>query len=191
MLPTWLPLLLVVAAWTQPVPSDTTLHRSEIRVRDPFVLADPETKTYYLYSSTTHGMDASEPESPWSSTGAPISSAGRRRSPLPSSLPVTGVAKPCGAGGASLQGPLLPFRDAHVDRDPADPAGTSPEPEARHGDPGGRSARGPFVPLGKGSQTPPDWMALDGTLWVEDGVPYMVFCPSGSRSPTAAWTWCG
>ena len=35
---------------------------------------------------------------------------------------------------------------------------------------------GPFTPLGKGSQTPHDWMALDGTLYVEDGTPYMVFC---------------
>ena len=34
---------------------------------------------------------------------------------------------------------------------------------------------GPFGPLGPGSQTPRDWMALDGTLAVEDGVPYMVF----------------
>jgi hypothetical protein len=34
---------------------------------------------------------------------------------------------------------------------------------------------GPFRPLGRGPQTPPDWMALDGTLWVENGVPYMVF----------------
>ena len=27
-----------------------------------------------------------------------------------------------------------------------------------------------------GPQTPHDWMSLDGTLYVEDGVPYMVFC---------------
>ena len=55
MLTTCLPLLLVVAGWTQPPPADATLHRSEIRCRDPFVLSDPETKTYYLYSSTKHG----------------------------------------------------------------------------------------------------------------------------------------
>ncbi len=38
------------------------------------------------------------------------------------------------------------------------------------------SPLGPFEPLGRGPQTPPDWMALDGTLWIEDGIPYMVFC---------------
>ena len=35
---------------------------------------------------------------------------------------------------------------------------------------------GPFSPLGDGSQTPHEWMALDGTLYVEDGQPWMVFC---------------
>ncbi len=35
---------------------------------------------------------------------------------------------------------------------------------------------GPFRPFSKFTTTPMDWMALDGTLWVEDGKPYMVFC---------------
>ncbi len=38
------------------------------------------------------------------------------------------------------------------------------------------SPKGPFVPFSKFVSTPMDWMALDGTLWVEDGTPYMVFC---------------
>ena len=35
---------------------------------------------------------------------------------------------------------------------------------------------GPFEPVKKGPVPPQDWMTLDGTLYVEDGVPYMVFC---------------
>jgi GH43 family beta-xylosidase len=35
---------------------------------------------------------------------------------------------------------------------------------------------GPFKPFQNRSHTPTDWMALDGTLWVEDGIPYMAFC---------------
>mmetsp|Transcript_2940 Transcript_2940/g.8966 ORF Transcript_2940/g.8966 Transcript_2940/m.8966 type:complete len:351 (+) Transcript_2940:1-1053(+) len=35
---------------------------------------------------------------------------------------------------------------------------------------------GPFVPLMPGPLTPPTWSCLDGTLYVENGVPYMVFC---------------
>lgn len=38
------------------------------------------------------------------------------------------------------------------------------------------SLRGPYRPTGTRSITPPEWAALDGTLWVEDGKPYMVFC---------------
>ena len=36
---------------------------------------------------------------------------------------------------------------------------------------------GPFIPLGDGPQTPQDWLALDGTLYIDpDGKPWMVFC---------------
>jgi len=38
------------------------------------------------------------------------------------------------------------------------------------------SPLGPFKPFQNRSTLPPDMMTLDGTLWVEDGVPYMVFC---------------
>ncbi len=35
---------------------------------------------------------------------------------------------------------------------------------------------GNFLPLTEFPVTPPDWECLDGTLWVEAGKPYMVFC---------------
>lgn len=35
---------------------------------------------------------------------------------------------------------------------------------------------GTFVPVSENPPTPADWECLDGTLFVEDGVPYMVFC---------------
>lgn len=39
------------------------------------------------------------------------------------------------------------------------------------------SPRGPFRDFTDNvPQTPWNWAALDGTLWVEDGIPYMVFC---------------
>ena len=38
------------------------------------------------------------------------------------------------------------------------------------------SPLGPFEPISDGPATPKNWMCLDGTLFVEDGVPYMVFC---------------
>lgn len=38
------------------------------------------------------------------------------------------------------------------------------------------SPAGPFKPLKNDAHTPPAWMALDGTLYVDSGTPYMVFC---------------
>lgn len=38
------------------------------------------------------------------------------------------------------------------------------------------SPLGPFLPISDGPATPEDWMCLDGTLFVEDGQPWMVFC---------------
>ena len=38
------------------------------------------------------------------------------------------------------------------------------------------SPEGPFAPISEDPPTPKDWECLDGTLLVEDGTPYMVFC---------------
>ena len=38
------------------------------------------------------------------------------------------------------------------------------------------SPLGPFLPHSDGPVTPADWECLDGTLYIEDDVPYMVFC---------------
>lgn len=40
----------------------------------------------------------------------------------------------------------------------------------------GDSIKGPFKTFQNHSTTPIDMMTLDGTLWVEDNIPYMVFC---------------
>ena len=36
--------------------------------------------------------------------------------------------------------------------------------------------KGPFRWFENKPHTPEDWMCLDGTLWEEDGAPYMIFC---------------
>src|SRR6185295_11171537 len=38
------------------------------------------------------------------------------------------------------------------------------------------SPEGPFIPFANHSTLPVDMMTLDGTLFIEEGVPYMVFC---------------
>ncbi len=43
------------------------------------------------------------------------------------------------------------------------------------------SPMGPFLVHSDGPVTPRDWECLDGTLYVENGVPYMVFCHEWSQ----------
>lgn len=38
------------------------------------------------------------------------------------------------------------------------------------------SPKGPFLPISDGPITPENWSSLDGTFYVEDGIPYMIFC---------------
>ncbi len=38
------------------------------------------------------------------------------------------------------------------------------------------SPEGPFMPYSEGPLTPEDWECLDGTLYIENGKPYLVFC---------------
>jgi len=40
----------------------------------------------------------------------------------------------------------------------------------------GDDIQGPFKPFAKRATLPADMMTLDGTLWEEDGIPYMVYC---------------
>ena len=39
------------------------------------------------------------------------------------------------------------------------------------------SPLGPFLPFANRPHTPEDMMTLDGTLWIEDGVPWMIYLP--------------
>lgn len=38
------------------------------------------------------------------------------------------------------------------------------------------SPEGPFLPYSDGPVTPADWSCLDGTLYIENDIPYMIFC---------------
>lgn len=160
---------------------------SDFYAHDPFILPDPVTKTYYLYTAI----------------GARQSPAGR-----------AGVVAFKSADLKSWEGPRLVFSvPDNIWANPADGA-WAPEVHRYHGklymfitlhnnnklldEPmpvthpiyQGKPAplhlrgtqifvadspEGPFRLLGKGSATPAGFMALDGTFYVEDDVPYMVY----------------
>jgi len=151
--------------------------RSDIQIRDPFILPIAESKTYYMYSAMSVRL-----------------SDGRTRQGV-------GVYTSKDLQWWDGPTPVFHFPDSFW----ADQSVWAPEVH-RYQDkyylfatftskdklptPNGRqqqvkrgtqilvseSPEGPFKLMGDKPHTPGDWMSLDGTFWVEDGVPYMLFC---------------
>ncbi|MBK8652482.1 MAG: family 43 glycosylhydrolase [Haliscomenobacter sp.] len=157
--------------------------RSDLYIRDPFILADRSTETYYLYSSSYDfkGMpdrrmgvvvykskDLNQWLGPYPvfQTGAPFWADTSHGVWAPEVHFYKGryyLFATFTNPGLSLS-PMAENRntEAIVKRGTCILVASQPE--------------GPFTPLASESQTPPEWMALDGTLFVERGKPKMVFC---------------
>jgi hypothetical protein len=138
---------------------------SDIRIRDPFVLPQPERSRYVLYGTTD--------ETCWNGPGV-------------------GFDAYTSANLTDWEGPHPAFRP------PANFWATqnfwAPEVHAYQGryfllatfkaEVKARGTQilvadnplGPFLPHSNGPVTPPDWECLDGTLWVENETPYLIFC---------------
>ncbi|MFN2230859.1 MAG: glycoside hydrolase family 3 C-terminal domain-containing protein, partial [Anaerolineae bacterium] len=156
---------------------------SDVRVRDPCILPDPDTQTYYLCvalrPSEGHprhgvGVYSSKDLETWQG-------------------PTTAFETPADfwAQGAIWAPELHRYRDRYYlfltfnTDEPLPESATRPEGEPTGWPPlvqrsvqvlVADSPLGPFRAFHNHAHTPPDVMALDGTLWVEDGVPYMVYC---------------
>ena len=148
------------------------LKTADIRIRDPFIHADAATKTYYMYAAMDHGVGVytSKDLAQWTpmqrvltlpqepalkAVWAPEMHAYQGKFYLFATLTyqrTLPIAKPLQRDNW----PEMHIRGTHVFRSD--------------------SPLGPFEPLKQGSHTPAEWMALDGTLFVEEGKPYMVFC---------------
>lgn len=171
--------LILIALFTsatagEPIPA------AALRVRDPFILPDPATKTYYLYrqiangrGDTTQGVRGVEvyeskdlqtwtgpqivfaqPAGFWADAEvwAPEVHAYEGEYYL---FVTFSANRPLAGVGAAEAGPMRPRGTQILVAD---------------------APTGPFRPFANRAHTPADWMALDGTLWVEDSVPWMVFC---------------
>jgi len=154
-----------------------TWKRADIRIRDPFVLADETTQTYCMYAQMDNRPDRGD-----SHKGVEVYTSKdlqRWEGPFPAFiipkgfwadrmvwapevhrhngkfyLFVTFTARE--TFGANSQGRTMDKRGTQI------LVADSP--------------KGPFQPFRNGPHTPPDWMALDGTLWAEEGAAWMVFC---------------
>ena len=145
---------------------------TSIRCSDPFILADPVDRTYYMYSSGGGGrvmsraskdlINWTEPfvvmqftESHWAGNRAASWAAEVHR----------------------YRGKYYLFTTSHTQETMVSLPGRGDIPHRATQIYVADSPRGPFRDFTNNTpHTPWDWAALDGTLWIEDGVPYMVFC---------------
>ncbi len=154
------------------------LKTGHIRIRDPFIYADSVNKTYYMYAQSKNRSGSAF-------TGVEVYTSRDLRN---WNRPVPVLTLPEDMGIIAVWAPemhkykgkyylfvTLTFAEKISDKKPV--KGSWPEMYKRgthifYAD----SPLGPFVPLKKEPFTPIDWMALDGTLYVEKDTPYMVFC---------------
>lgn len=155
------------------------LKTNDIRIRDPFIYPDIQTKTYFMYAQAKNRKGSSF-------TGVEVYTS---KDLLHWSSPQPVLKLPEDAGIQSVWAPemhnykdnyylfvTLTYKKKLKAKKPVNQKNW-PEMHIRgthvyYAD----SPLGPFMPFKKTSFTPEAWMALDGTLYVEDGLPYMVFC---------------
>ena len=145
-----------------------------IYCRDPFIVADKATGTYYLFRSSTTDEGLGGVEA-FKSKDLKLWKGPSRVFTVPADNFITGAV--WAPEVHSYNGNWYIFATLNTDRKWAESVHDWPDFTYRGTQVfRSKSLDGPFLPLGKELTTPKDFMALDGTLWVEDGVPYMVFC---------------
>lgn len=149
----------------------------DIHIRDPFILVDQASKTYYLYKSSSVKGENGEMVggvAVMKSKDLKLWSEAKQVFTVPSDNWITG----------SVWAPEVhPYKDkyylfatlntSHIWKKSENGFNyTFRGTQIFWAD----SPEGPFKPFDVIPHTPMDEMALDGTLYVEQGVPYMVYC---------------
>ena len=160
---------------------------ADFRIRDPFVLVDREKGEYCLYGVEHYGGDKrTGPTGVWVRKSADLKnwSAPQRVMTAPDWTYLVWAPEVHRYAGKYYM--FATLKEFH---DPKRPIKfMSSDPNWTHGAEGrswdswhatwiyrADTPEGPFLPISEKSATPAGWVALDGTLWVEDGKPYMVF----------------
>lgn len=153
------------------------ISRRDLFIRDPFIVPDIDTQTYYLYRSAevTLGNREKRP--------GVVAFTSKDLEIWHGPKPVFHYPDDCWAGGNiwapevhHYQGKYYLFATFNSDQPIALPLGRPKSGLRATQICVSDSLSGPFRIFDNKPHTPTDWLSLDGTLWVEDGIPYMVFC---------------
>ena len=143
------------------------LRKEDIRIRDPFILTDHKNKCYYMYGTTalhTGGIGTSNTFSVYRSEDLETFSEPK----VIFDGSKIGFWADCDYWAPEVHyynGKYYLFGSfKSKDRHRATQILVCDTPD------------GEFKPLSDAPITPADWECLDGTFFVEDGIPYMVFC---------------
>ncbi len=147
----------------------------DLRVRDPFILADETTGLYYLCASYPSSESPRGGVAIYTSKDLETWTGPDRVFTMPADFwadQTVWAPEMHAHGGKYYLFVTFTSSDRFPDQWPNWP------PRVRRGTQilVADSPRGPFRPFHNGPHTPRDAMALDGTLWVEDGKPYLVYC---------------
>jgi arabinan endo-1,5-alpha-L-arabinosidase len=153
-----------------------TVRLDDVRLRDSFVWADETTHTYYLVSSTNRRGPNGRP--------AVIAYTSHDLQNWEGPRVIFEIPTDFWAQRGIWAPELHAYRGKYYLFLTFDTDNRFPEqwrdwlPRVKRGSQVlvGDSPFGPFKPFANQSTLPTDMMTLDGTLFVEDGVPYMVFC---------------
>ena len=138
---------------------------SEIRIRDPFILSDAKSGTYYLYGTTD--------KLPWGGPGEGFDVyAGRDLVNWEGPYPAFRKPKDFWAEENFWAPEVHRVDGAYYMFASFKAKGKSRGTQILKSE----SPLGPFVPISEGPVTPETWECLDGTFYEQDGEPWIIFC---------------
>lgn len=162
-----------------PATTKKYLKTADIPIRDPFILADQANKTYYLYAQMGNRLGGR-------GNGKGVEAyTSHNLEDWEGPFPVFRTPNDFWAQEAIWAPEVHPYKGKYFLFATFTAADTLPHNQST---PGGRlqkrgtqilvadSPLGPFRPFANRPHTPTDWMALDGTLYVENEQLWMVFC---------------
>ena len=154
------------------------LETKDIYIRDPFIVPEPEKGVYYMYASSSQkGLNGKTlgGVAVYKSSDLKTWEGPKQVFTVPEDNWITGAVWAPEVHQYNGRYYLFATLNSDIEwkkRQEGWPRYTFRATQIFHAD----SPEGPFLPFDRIPHTPMDYMALDGTLWVEDGKPYMVFC---------------